>query len=74
MSIVGPTFQTQATIMTTVNQNNDGTISINYNPRERGIHELNFSYNEKVVDGETPYVKKIIFRYGTTLALIYVSK
>ena len=38
--------------MASIQQNNDGTISINYNPRERGLHELNLSYNEKNVEGE----------------------
>ena len=52
MLIIGRTLQKQPAIMTTVHQNNDGTISINYNPKERGIHELNLSYNEKAVDGE----------------------
>ncbi|KAK2175347.1 hypothetical protein NP493_735g01030 [Ridgeia piscesae] len=51
MLIIGRTLQKQPAIMTTVHQNNDGTISINYNPKERGIHELNLSYNEKAVDG-----------------------
>ena len=38
--------------MASIQQNNDGTISINYNPRERGLHELTLSYNEKNVEGK----------------------
>ena len=33
-------------------ENNDGTVSINYKPTERGAHELSLTYNEQTVDGK----------------------
>lgn len=33
-----------------ISNNNDGSISINYTPKDRGVHEMNFSYNDQAVE------------------------
>ena len=37
-----------------ISTNNDGTISINYTPKETGNHEMTISYNEQLVEGNPP--------------------
>ena len=32
--------------------NKDGSITIQYKPTEKGVHELNLTCNENAVDGE----------------------
>ena len=36
-----------------IQDNRDGTVSIHYEPREEGLHELNIKYNSEHVQGTT---------------------
>ena len=35
-----------------VQDNRDGTVSVKYDPKEEGLHELNVKYNGEHVQGE----------------------
>lgn len=35
-----------------IEDNRDGTVSVRYNPREEGLHELHVKYNSEHVQGE----------------------
>lgn len=36
-----------------IEDNHDGTVSIRYDPREEGLHEMALKYNGEHVSGET---------------------
>jgi filamin len=45
-----------------IQDNRDGTVSIHYEPREEGLHELNIKYNSEHVQG-TYHFNKIRFSF-----------
>lgn len=40
-----------------IEDNRDGTVSIKYEPREEGTHELSLKYNGEHVQGDKNYFK-----------------
>lgn len=63
-----------------ITTNNDGSIAINYSPKERGNHEMTVSYNEQPVEGG-PFRcvvdtvgKGFITAYGTGLNIASCGK
>lgn len=37
-----------------IHTNKDGSVTIQYVPKQSGVHELNLTYNEQPVSGRTP--------------------
>jgi hypothetical protein len=46
-----------------IEDNRDGTVSIKYDPREEGTHELVLKYNGEHVQGMFPLNKFLYFTY-----------
>jgi hypothetical protein len=42
-----------------IEDNHDGTVSIKYDPREEGLHEIYVKYNGEHVQGKVSYLAKI---------------
>lgn len=42
----------------TVDDNRDGTVSIRYDPREEGLHEMTLKYNGEHVQGKLEHRKR----------------
>lgn len=42
--------------------NQDGTISIKYDPRETGLHELHVKYNQEHIPGNFTVIKQLFLK------------
>ena len=49
-----------------IQDNRDGTVSIHYEPREEGLHELNIKYNSEHVQGTS----QLKMQFAVTLLTI----
>lgn len=45
----------------TIQDNRDGTVSINYEPREEGLHELHVKYNSEHVQGKLKLIVELLW-------------
>jgi len=45
-----------------IGQAKDGSIIIQYQPKETGVHEMNLSYNDKPTDGQYSPAEKSVIR------------
>jgi hypothetical protein len=46
-----------------VEDNRDGTVSIRYDPREEGLHELALKYNGEHVQGKSSVISENLMNY-----------
>lgn len=45
----------------TIEDNRDGTVSIRYEPREEGLHELLVKFNGEHVQGENHFISRSLW-------------
>lgn len=48
-----------------IEDNRDGTVSIKYDPREEGVHELYVKYNGEHVQGKKWFLPLLYFKQGS---------
>ena len=53
-----------------IQDNRDGTVSIHYEPREEGLHELNIKYNSEHVQGTQAAHAILSFSKGQSLSIV----